>query len=273
MYQFIRQKVAFLILIALICMAIAGCSAPSQVGQKTKDIPRKSERIVANQVSETLIPLAAKKNTKKKLSGIKIGIDPGHQKKKNHDKEPNGPGSSVLKSKVSSGTYGRFTSVAEHEVNLAVALKLKKMLEDEGAEVFLTRDKADVDISNRARAEMMNKLKVDLVLRIHCNGNNNPKVQGASILVPTGQYTKKIEKASYEAGETILKEYIRVTKLKSRGVVKRSDQTGFNYSTLPVCTIEMAYMTNEKEDRALATKEFQETCAQGLFEGIVKHFS
>ena len=57
-----------------------------------------------------------------------IVIDPGHQKKGNSQKEPNGPGSDVMKAKVSSGTKGVSTGIWEYELNLAVSLYLKEEL-------------------------------------------------------------------------------------------------------------------------------------------------
>jgi N-acetylmuramoyl-L-alanine amidase len=44
--------------------------------------------------------------------------------------------------------------------------------------------------------------------------------------------------------------------------------TGFNWSTIPVCLIEMGYMTNSEEDHLLATDEYRDKCAAGLAEGI-----
>jgi|GEM_PF-3206645 len=101
------------------------------------------------------------------LTGCLIGLDPGHQAVGNYDLEPIAPGSSKKKAKVSSGTQGRFTRVAEYIVNLQVALKLRNKLEALGATVIMTRDTHDVDISNSERACMMNDAVVDCWLRIH----------------------------------------------------------------------------------------------------------
>lgn len=210
--------------------------------------------------------------SKKKLEGIKIGIDPGHQKKGNSELEPNAPGSSTKKAKVSSGTQGKYSKTPEYEINLKVALLLRDMLIEEGAEVIMTHDKADVNIPNSERATMMNKAKVDLVLRIHCDGNNNSSVKGSSMLVPSGKYTKDIEKKSGEYGATIHKAFLAKTKAKDRGVRKRDDQTGFNWSKVPVCTIEMGFMTNKDEDKKLNTEDYQKLCAQGLLNGIIDCF-
>ena len=113
-----------------------------------------------------------------RLTGVKIGIDPGHQAQGNNGQEAVAPGSSETKAKVSSGTYGRFTGVPEYEVNLDISLQLREALEALGCEVYMTRETNDVDISNQERAIMMNELGVDLVLRIHCNGSTNRKRAG-----------------------------------------------------------------------------------------------
>ena len=110
-----------------------------------------------------------------RLAGIKIGIDPGHQAHANREQEPIAPNSKKTKDKVASGTQGVKTRVPEYQVNLDVSLKLRDALEALGCEVYMTRETNDVDISNLERAQMMNELGVDLVLRIHCNGSEkNP---------------------------------------------------------------------------------------------------
>ncbi len=204
------------------------------------------------------------------LSGITIGLDPGHQGKQNSDTEPVSPGSDERKMKVTSGTDGVSTGVEEHEVNLAVALKLRKLLEEAGAEVVMTRESADVDISNAQRAQLFNDYEVNLGLRLHCNGSENSSDTGAFMLVPADNpYKEKCDKAA----EIILDYYTRETGLKDRGVTERADQTGFNWCERPIVNIEMGHLSNAAEDEKLTDSDFQSDMARGLYEGIMAYFS
>ncbi len=207
------------------------------------------------------------------LSGIVIGLDPGHQAHSNSDQEPAAPGSGETKKKVSSGTQGRFTDVAEYEVNLKVGLKLKKILTDLGATVVMSRESHDVDISNSERAIMMNEADAALVVRLHCNGSDNSDKHGAVVLIPSNDCTAAINDASKKAGKCIVKAFADATGAKDLGLQPRSDQTGFNWSTVPVCNVEMGYMTNEKEDNLLVKDDYQDQCAHGIANGIVDYFS
>ena len=202
------------------------------------------------------------------LKGLVIGIDAGHQAKANYDKEPVAPGSSEKKAKVSSGTQGVSTRTPEHEVNLKVALLLRDYLEDAGATVIMSRTSADVNISNVQRAQKMNEAKCDLVLRIHCNGSTNASVTGAFMLVPSGKSTTAIAAESKAAASTILKAFLARTGAKDLGITPRDDLSGFNWSTVPVCLIEMGHQTNVQEDKKLASHDYQQKCARGLYEGI-----
>ena len=58
----------------------------------------------------------------------------------------------------------------------------------------------------------------------------------------------------------------------NRGLKYRSDQTGFCWSYVPVCTIEMGYMTNDAEDRLLVTDAYQNKITDGLVEGFLEYF-
>ncbi len=207
------------------------------------------------------------------LSGLVIGIDPGHQAHANSDPEPVAPDSSETKKKVSSGTQGRDTGVAEYKVNLQVGLKLKKLLTDLGATVVMSRESHDVNISNKERAEMMNDAGADLVIRIHCNGNNDESVHGAFVLIPSNDCTASINDASKKAGRCIIDAFCAATGAKNLELQPRSDQTGFNWSTVPVCNIEMGHMTNKDEDNLLVSDDYQNLCAQGIANGIADYFS
>lgn len=208
------------------------------------------------------------------LAGVSIGIDPGHQAKKNSDKEPNAPGSDVLKNKVSAGATGTVSGVREYVINLEVGLRLKALLEKAGAIVVMTRTTHDVDISNAERAELMNRADVDLVLRLHCNGAEDAERRGAYVLVPTADRTAYYER-NLRAAECILTGYCEKTGIAATAnrISERDDQTGFNWCTRPVVNIEMGYLSNADDDRLLSDESFWDTMAAGLFEGLEQAFT
>lgn len=220
-------------------------------------------RIYADDAQECTLP----------LTGIRIGLDPGHQKKGNSAQEAAAPGSSVTKNKVTSGADGKNTGTPEYKINLAVALKLRDLLVENGAEVVMTHESADVDISNQERAKMLNEAGVDLALRLHCDGVDDSSVKGAMMLVPSGKYTEDFSKKSRAAGEAVFEEYLAATGARDRGIIARDDQTGFNFSTVPVCNIEMGCLSNGDEEALLVSEDYQQKCAQGLLNGIVRYFS
>ena len=210
------------------------------------------------------------------LQGVKIGIDPGHQRVYDNTGEPVAPGSNVKKQRVAGGTSGCRSHVMEYEVNLDVGLILMTMLTEAGAEVYITHDTLDVNISNKERAEFFNEHEVDLGIRLHCNKAKNRKSRGAVMLVPDQKHTAFFDE-NCRAALTVLDHYCAVTGLpkhmKEGRLEIRDDQAGFNWCTRPIICIEMGYLSNEYDDALLSDPEFQILMAQGIFEGISAYFA
>jgi len=208
------------------------------------------------------------------LMGIKIGLDPGHQQRADINTEPIAPNEEKTKMKCSSGTRGIVTGIYEYEVNLAVGLKLKALLEENGATVFITRTTHDVNISNRERAEFFNENAVDLAVRLHCNGTDDTSVRGAFMLLPSKERTAFYSENN-RAAAAIIEQYCRETGLEMRkrnGITYSSSQTGFNWCTRPIVCIEMGHMSNETEDLLLTSDTFQDKMAVGILKGILAYF-
>ncbi|NHN29191.1 N-acetylmuramoyl-L-alanine amidase family protein [Paenibacillus agricola] len=199
-----------------------------------------------------------------------IFLDPGHQRRGNSQLEPVSPGSKERKAKVTGGTTGVATGKPEYVLNLEIAVLLKQALIQQGFEVQMTREEHDVDISNVERAEMANAANAQLAIRIHADGNESPKAKGFSVLYPDARVeaTQSIQPASQHAAEAILEALKAGTTAASRGMVARSDLTGFNWSQVPVVLIELGFMTNPTEDELMSDPEYQQQMVDAITTGI-----
>lgn len=204
-----------------------------------------------------------------RLSGLKIGIDPGHQAHGNREKEAVAPGSKEKKAKVSSGTSGVRTGISEYVTVLEISMKLRDALVAEGAEVYMTRESHDVDISNQERAKMMNDLGADLVLRIHCDGVDSRSVNGIGMFV---NKSYAISAESKRAAQCLLERMAEATGAKARGVTESDTYTGLNWSEVPCVLVECGFMSNPDEDERLNDPEYQQRLAEGMVEGIADYF-
>jgi N-acetylmuramoyl-L-alanine amidase len=205
--------------------------------------------------------------------GLVICIDPGHQAQSDLSPEPIGPGASETKERVRGGATGTTTKIPEYEVVLQIASNLKAELEERGYTVVLTRDTNDVNISNAERAQMANEAQADLFIRIHADGSTDPSVAGISTLYPgPNQWTKPIVTPSENAARSIQEAVIASTGAVSRGVVARTDLSGFNWCTVPAVLVECGFMSNAVEDRLLASPHYQTKLAAGIAAGVDAHF-
>ncbi len=203
-----------------------------------------------------------------------ICIDPGHQGKGDSTKEPNGPGSGVMKARVTGGTSGKTSGLKEYQLTLAVGQLLKAELESRGYTVYMTRTSHDVNISNMERAQYANSVGAAITVRIHANGSDNTATSGALCLAPSSSnpYVSNLASKSQLLSSKILSGYCAATGFSNKGVQANDTMTGINWCTMPVTIIEMGFMTNPSDDLNMANAEFQKKMAKGIADGIDAYF-
>jgi N-acetylmuramoyl-L-alanine amidase len=198
-----------------------------------------------------------------------ICLDPGHGTPPavGRQVEPIGPGSKVTKIKDGGGAPG------EAGVALAIARRTRSLLLTRGYRVAMTRTGPTFRYGtggNIARAQFCNRRHAALMVRIHADGSRNTALHGISTLVPARHrgWTDDIYAPSLRAGAMLQRALVSATGAADRGVVRRSDLTGFNWANVPAVLVETGFLTNPAERHLLNSAAYQQRVAVGLTAGI-----
>ena len=207
------------------------------------------------------------------LEGKVVCLDPGHGITSESKSEAVSPLSGETKPAYVSGASGEYQT--EEELNLAVAKYVKIRLEKRGATVVMTRETHEAAVSNIERAQIANDAEADLCIRIHADGAEGSSAHGISTLIPAGSLlgTPEIAEPSREAAVCIQNALVKATGAQDRGLVERSDLTGFNWSEVPVVLVEMGFLSNPEEDQKLSTEKYRKQVADGIADGAQEWLS
>jgi N-acetylmuramoyl-L-alanine amidase len=203
-------------------------------------------------------------------AGALICLDPGHGTPPaiGAQTEPIGPGSRVMKIKDGGGARG------EAAVALAIAERARALLLARGYRVGMTRTGPTIHLpdgnGNIARARFCNRRHAALMVRIHADGSGDRSLRGVSTLVPSLRrgWTDDIYRSSLRAGRALQKAVVRATGARDRGIVRRSDLTGFNWANVPAVLVETGFLSNARDSQLLHTPSYQQRVARGLANGV-----
>jgi N-acetylmuramoyl-L-alanine amidase len=198
-----------------------------------------------------------------------ICLDPGHGTPPTigRQTEPIGPGSNVMKIKDGGGAAG------EAAVALAIARRTRALLLARGYRVAMTRTGPTFRYGNGgniARAQFCNRRHAALMVRIHADGSTDRALHGVTMLVPAWHrgWTDDIYRPSLRAGRVLQRAVVTATGALNRGIIRRSDLTGFNWADVPAVLVETGFLSNPTERRRLQSSSYQQRLAVGLTAGI-----
>lgn len=161
----------------------------------------------------------------------------------------------------------------EKNVNLQIALKLKKILEDDGMSVIMTREDDqglyDENASNKKvqdlqrRCDLINDKKPTLTVSIHQNSYTSPEIKGAQVFY----YTTSIE--SKKLAEIMQASLIDNVDPDNHREAKSNDSYYILKKTSsPIIIVECGFLSNPEEAKKLSDETYQQKISEAIRIGI-----
>lgn len=189
------------------------------------------------------------------VSGVKghtLVVDPGH-------------GGS------DSGAVG-VRNLRECDVTFDVSMKMKKILENSGAKVIMTRT-TDVDVYGRnasasqelqARCDYVTP-KTDIFVCVHANAASNPDGKGTETYYCAGSNRGR------QLANAIQDNIIDLGKTVDRGI-KTANFYVLKHTSVPAVLIELGFVTNPHDAALLGDKDFCTKLAYAICKGIARYY-
>ncbi|HBC91991.1 MAG TPA: N-acetylmuramoyl-L-alanine amidase [Pelotomaculum sp.] len=161
----------------------------------------------------------------------------------------------------------------EKTVTLDIAKRVSKLLEAQEAKVVMARS-ADTDVSLAARTDIANKNKADIFVSIHINAHTDPSIGGTTSYIHSGNGSSGEASRLQESDK--LARSIQTEMVKSLGLrdigVKQANFAVLRTSNMPAVLLELAFISNQAEEKLLQTDSFKNKAAEAIVKGIGTYF-
>lgn len=162
----------------------------------------------------------------------------------------------------------------EKDINLAIALKVEKLLKKEGISVLMTRredrglepegsrNKKVEDM--KARVKLINETAPQLAVSIHQNSYQSGDVKGAQVFYFThSSEGKQVAETIQNSLEALDAENHRKAKANDTYyLLKRTE--------VPTVIVECGFLSNWEEAQRLTEDEYQQKVAEAVYSGIME---
>lgn len=168
--------------------------------------------------------------------------------------------------------------VLESHVNLEIALELKKIFENSGCRVIMTREK-DIGLYSEGKSirskkiedlvnrnNIMNDEQVDYAIMLHLNSFPDASCYGAQCFYPNNSKDSKLlaEKIQDSLIEGVDDKNHRKAKMKSDVLLMKDIES-------PRVLIECGFLSNPRESKLLVEKGYQRQLAECIHNGFFKY--
>lgn len=225
----------------------------AQAGQTAVASGKDFAATQAQMLEETASARVATEVAKKLKSRWLIGIDPGH-----------GWGG---ESGASAGGY------LEKDINLAVAVKVRSILEEDGYRVVMTRESDEVNYGLERAAQVVNEAKADLVVSIHSNAGGGTGTEACYT------YGISTDGKSLDLAARLTQEVSSQLGLTNRGIYLENDfarcarggsQLYIHDMDAPAALVEMAFIDTDSDRDMLINQ--QDGFARAIADAIMAYF-
>ncbi len=165
------------------------------------------------------------------------------------------------------GTLDENITIKESDLTLSISNKVKKLIEDAGYKVYMTRS-TDVYKTLVERPAFANNLDAALFVSIHINSSENNEAFGTEVYYAESNNENLYGTTSSAFAKNVLNRLLLNTGAVNRGV-RTAEHAVTKRTNMPSCLVEVGFISNTDELKKMITDSYQDKVAKGIADGIL----
>ena len=193
------------------------------------------------------------------LSGVVVTLDPGH-------------GALTDGKPIDPGAQSAALKIWEKDVNLDIALKLRNILENMGATIWMTHS-GSTNLNLNGRAAVANRNGSHLFISIHANSSENLALNGHSVYfyAPANDLRLSGQRNARQALARSVQHNLTKTCGRADLGIKESNFAVLRETNCPSILIETAFLSHVQEELLLAQGAFRQKLAEAIAAGVTDY--